>query len=200
VVPNVLDQVEAADDDELREALLQSLETFTYRCPREMAVYQDRILKIVTSDLTYDPNYSYSDDEDDSSMELGEGDTDEDDAEDYSDDDDMSWKVRRASAKTIEAMIVSRRDQLPSSVQTLGPLLISRLREREENVRVDIYNAYIAILSQARLVVPNALAAVHVRSFFYCFNLFRRKMTKRLFLPSEPSFFSFKFFWKGGIF
>ncbi|KHJ91280.1 hypothetical protein OESDEN_08860, partial [Oesophagostomum dentatum] len=58
-------------------------------------------------------------------------------------------------------MIVSRRDQLHFSVQTLGPLLISRLREREENVRIDIYNAYIAILSQARLVVPNALLAVH---------------------------------------
>ncbi|RCN30238.1 hypothetical protein ANCCAN_23995 [Ancylostoma caninum] len=161
VAPKILDQVETADDDELKEALLQALETFTYRCPREMAAYQDRVLKIVTADLTYDPNYSYSDDEDESSMEVGEGDTDEDDAEDYSDDDDMSWKVRRASAKTIEAMIVSRRDQLPLSVQTLGPLLISRLREREENVRIDIYNAYIAILSQARLVVPNALAAVH---------------------------------------
>ncbi|CAJ0590216.1 unnamed protein product [Cylicocyclus nassatus] len=161
VLPALLDHVESADDDELKEALLQALETFTYRCPKEMAAYQDRILKIVTEDLTYDPNYSYSDDEDESSMECEGGDTDEDDAEDYSDDDDMSWKVRRASAKTIEAMIVSRRDKLQESVQTLGPLLISRLREREENVRIDIYNAYIAILSQARLVVPNALAAVH---------------------------------------
>ncbi|VDO52775.1 unnamed protein product [Haemonchus placei] len=161
VVPKIIEQVEAADDDELKEALLQSLETFLYRCPREMAAYQDQVLRIVTTDLTYDPNYSYSDDEEEQSMEIGDGDTDEDDAEDYSDDDDMSWKVRRASAKTIEAMIVSRRDQLSMSVQTLGPLLISRLREREENVRIDIYNAYIAILSQARLVVPNALAALH---------------------------------------
>ncbi|VDP09421.1 unnamed protein product [Heligmosomoides polygyrus] len=161
VVPKVIEQVQSADDDELKEALLQSLETFLYRCPREMTAYQDQVLKIVTTDLTYDPNYSYSDDEDDQSMEIGDGDTDEDDAEDYSDDDDMSWKVRRASAKTIEAMIVSRRDQLSNSVRTLGPLLISRLREREENVRIDIYNAYIAILSQARLVVPNALAALH---------------------------------------
>ncbi|KAK6017096.1 hypothetical protein OSTOST_17416, partial [Ostertagia ostertagi] len=161
VAPKIIEQVEAADDDELKEALLQSLETFLYRCPREMAAYQDKVLKIVTTDLTYDPNYSYSDDEEEQSMEIGDGDTDEDDAEDYSDDDDMSWKVRRASAKTIEAMIVSRRDQLSNSVQTLGPLLISRLREREENVRIDIYNAYIAILSQARLVVPNALAAVY---------------------------------------
>ncbi|VDM59124.1 unnamed protein product [Angiostrongylus costaricensis] len=152
---------EAKDDDELKEALLQYLETLICHCPREITPFQDRILKIVTADLTYDPNYSYSDDEDDTSMEVGDGETDEDDAEDYSDDDDMSWKVRRASAKTIEAMIVSRRDQLTSSVKSLGPLLISRLREREENVRIDIYNAYIAILSQARLVVPNALAAVH---------------------------------------
>uniref|UniRef100_A0A0K0CT64 TIP120 domain-containing protein n=1 Tax=Angiostrongylus cantonensis TaxID=6313 RepID=A0A0K0CT64_ANGCA len=161
VVPKVMEQVESADDDELKEALLQYLETLICHCPREMTPYQDRILKIVTADLTYDPNYSYSDDEDDTSMEVGDGETDEDDAEDYSDDDDMSWKVRRASAKTIEAMIVSRRDQLTSSVKSLGPLLISRLREREENVRIDIYNAYIAILSQARLVVPNAVAAVH---------------------------------------
>ncbi|KAJ1350296.1 Cullin-associated NEDD8-dissociated protein 1 [Parelaphostrongylus tenuis] len=161
VVPKVMEQVESADDDELKEALLQYLETLICHCPREMAPYHERILKIVTADLTYDPNYSYSDDEEDTSMEVGDGDTDEDDAEDYSDDDDMSWKVRRASAKTIEAMILSRRDQLTASVKSLGPLLISRLREREENVRVDIYNAYIAILSQARLVVPNALAAVH---------------------------------------
>ncbi|WKY13653.1 hypothetical protein Q1695_004466 [Nippostrongylus brasiliensis] len=161
VVPKVIEQVQSADDDELKEALLQSLETFLYRCPREMAAYQDQVLKIVTNDLTYDPNYSYSDDEEEQTMEIGDGDTDEDEAEDYSDDDDMSWKVRRASAKTIEAMIVSRRDQLSNSVQSLGPLLISRLREREENVRIDIYNAYIAILSQARLVVPNSLAALH---------------------------------------
>lgn len=161
VVPKIMDQVECADDDELKEALLQYIETLICNCPREMTPYQDRILKIVTANLTYDPNYSYSDDEEDTSMEIGDGDVDEDDVDDYSDDDDMSWKVRRASAKTIEAMIVSHRDQLLSSVKSLGPLLISRLREREENVRVDIYNAYISILSQARLVVPNAVAAVH---------------------------------------
>ncbi|VDM72328.1 unnamed protein product [Strongylus vulgaris] len=45
VLPKILDHVESADDDELKEALLQSLETFTYRCPKEMAAYQSRILK-----------------------------------------------------------------------------------------------------------------------------------------------------------
>lgn len=55
----------------------------------------------------------------------------EDDAEsndDFSDDDDMSWKVRRASAKCIEAVISTRNDMVVEFYQKISPHLIARYK------------------------------------------------------------------------
>ena len=71
----------------------------------------------------------------------------------YSDDDDMSWKVRRASAKTLEALISTRHDMVVEFYRKVSPELISRYKEREENVKVDVFNAYIALLKQTRTVI-----------------------------------------------
>lgn len=49
--------------------------------------------------ITYDPNYNYEADEV-AAGNLMDTEEDEDvDSEEYSDDDDMSWKVRRSAAK-----------------------------------------------------------------------------------------------------
>lgn len=68
----------------------------------------------------------------------------------YSDDDDMSWKVRRAAAKCLAALIGSRPDLLPNFHRTLAPALICRFKEREENVKADIFGAYVVLLRQTR--------------------------------------------------
>ena len=51
----------------------------------------------------------------------------EDESEDeYSDDDDMSWKVRRAAAKCLEAVISTRHELLEDFYKTVSPKLIAR--------------------------------------------------------------------------
>lgn len=51
--------------------------------------------------------------------------------------------------------ILSRREQIVEFLASLGPLLISRFKEREESVKLDIIHAYTALLSQVHNLIPN---------------------------------------------
>ncbi|CAK9808310.1 Cullin-associated NEDD8-dissociated protein 1 [Anthophora quadrimaculata] len=154
VMPLIV-QYSNEDDDELREYCLQAFESFVYRCPKEITPHINKIIEICLVYITYDPNYNYDDDMNDMSdgedvmMEVEE-DGEEDAEDEYSDDDDMSWKVRRAAAKCLEAVVSSRRELLPELYKVVSPALISRFKEREENVKSDIFHAYIALLRQTR--------------------------------------------------
>lgn len=64
---------------------------------------------------------------------------DDESDEEYSDDDDMSWKVRRSAAKCLEAIIATRHEMLEQFYSSVSPALIARFKEREENVKVDIF-------------------------------------------------------------
>lgn len=74
------------------------------------------------------------------------------DSEEYSDDDDMSWKVRRSAAKCLESIIATRHDMIEDFYRNLSPALITRFKEREENVKSDIFHAYVALLKNTRSV------------------------------------------------
>lgn len=84
-------------------------------------------MKLCLEYMTYDPNYNYEDDVEDGTMET-EMEDDEEENDEYSDDDDMSWKVRRAAAKCLESVITSRHELLADFYKTLSPTLISRFR------------------------------------------------------------------------
>ncbi|KAI8803214.1 armadillo-type protein [Cladochytrium replicatum] len=146
------------DDDELREYCLQALETFTLRCPTEVGPHMAAIVAVATELVKHDPNYQDDEEaDDDEAMDVdGEGsameeDEEEEDDADYSDDEDMSWKVRRASTKLITAIITASEVQeyLYSDV---APLLIQRFKERVEGVRVEIISTFLVLVRQTGIV------------------------------------------------
>lgn len=139
------------EDDELREYCFQAFESFVRRCPKEIGPHLPSVTGLCLKYITYDPNYNYDndDDEDEEMMETENGEDEEQESDDeYSDDDDISWKVRRSAAKCLEAIVSTRHDLLQDFYKTLSPALISRFKEREENVKADIFCAYISLLKQ----------------------------------------------------
>ncbi|XP_050760327.1 cullin-associated NEDD8-dissociated protein 1-like isoform X3 [Gymnogyps californianus] len=140
------------EDDELREYCFQAFESFVRRCPKEIDPHIPNVMGLCLKYITFDPNYNYDNEEEEEEEEMMETENGEDEEQEsddeYSDDDDISWKVRRSAAKCLEAIVSSRHDLLQDFYKTLSPVLISRFKEREENVKADIFSAYISLLKQ----------------------------------------------------
>ncbi|KAF1999977.1 TIP120-domain-containing protein [Amniculicola lignicola CBS 123094] len=147
------DDMEDSDDDEERdpeidevlEAALTAVESFLGACPTDMRMYTGETIAAATRYLKYDPNLAQDDDDDDA-MESDEEDAlEDDDFEEetgFDDDDDASWKVRRCAAKVFYTLISTRSngDLLEDGTlyNRVAPALISRFKEREESVRLEI--------------------------------------------------------------
>ncbi|CAI6341162.1 unnamed protein product [Periconia digitata] len=135
--------------DEVLEAALIALEGFISSCPLDMRAYTDETLEATTRLLKYDPNLADDDDDDDDAMDSEEEDAlEDDDFEEetgFDDDEDASWKVRRCAAKVLYTLISTRSagDLLDDGTLygKVAPALISRFKEREENVRVEVLSA-----------------------------------------------------------
>ena len=127
--------------EEVREAALIAIETFLQKCPLDMKAYAKEVLQCTARFLKYEPNVS--DDEDMDMDEQEEDDTfdvDEDFEEEtgFEDEDDVSWKVRRCSAKTLHALIETLDPNDQAMYSTIAPALIARFKEREETVRIEV--------------------------------------------------------------
>lgn len=132
--------------DEVLEAALIALEGFLASCSQDMRSYTDETIEASTRLLKYDPNLAQDDDDDDEAMESDEEDAlEDDDFEEetgYDDDEDASWKVRRCAAKVLYTLISTRSNGDLLDDGTLygrvAPALITRFKEREENVRLEV--------------------------------------------------------------
>lgn len=159
--------------DELRSNCFQAFEAFIVRCHSEITPHLEKIIKLVMQFIQYDPNYNYGDSADeDEPMDEDEEEYSEEEG-DYSDDDDTSWKVRRAGLRVLAAVITTRPEMLEEFYVKLSQPLISRFKEREENVRIDVLSVFTDLLRETRKRIPSATmssAAHHPPTFDGCLN------------------------------
>lgn len=151
------------EQDDIVELVIQVLETIIRRCPRVISPSLPELINLLCERLQYDPNYDYGLVEDgddqmgvnnnDVDFEDDNADVDDDDDEDgeYSDDEDVSWKVRRAAARALEAIILVFTEMTANFYISIAPLLIKQFNEREESVRLSIFSCLSALLRQTRL-------------------------------------------------
>ena len=126
------------------ESALQAMELIITSCQsgvqdaEKTAPRVDLALKF----LSYDPNF---DDDEPEEMDTCDGDDDEEDEysddEDYDDDDDESWKVRRAAAKVLSSIVSTASEAtLTEYYDAVTSKLLSRTKDREPSVQLDIFS------------------------------------------------------------
>ena len=149
--------------EELRESALIALDGFLSSCSNDMRPFTNEAIECSLRFVSYDPMAAVTEDDEemggtqdeDAEDEVEEdGDIDED--EDFeadgalSDDDDSSWKIRRCAAKNLYAIISTRSngDLLDNGTlyEKIAPALITRFKEREENVRLEILNTLASLI------------------------------------------------------
>ena len=124
---------------------MQACEAMVSKCGSEISCHIPGIVSLCLEYITYDPNYNYDDGED-SDMECDDEGEEEGSDDEYSDDDDVSWKVRRAAAKCLEAVITTRHEMMEQFYTTISPALINRY------VMPNFYNGFKSILLGSRSV------------------------------------------------
>lgn len=140
------------DDDEIREYCIQMFEAYIKRCPVIVSNCLSDIINVCLRLISHDPNYNYEeeDNDDDEAMDMDGDEEASESGDDYSDNDDLSWKVRRASAKCLETIVLARPDLINDFFVMMSPVLISRFKEREETVKADIIQTFVALTKQTR--------------------------------------------------
>jgi hypothetical protein len=98
------------------------------------------------------------------------------------DDDDNSWKVRRAAVHVLSAFIRARSDILKEFYGTLSDTFIDRFKERDANVKLAVLSATCDLLresvvarrdtiSETKAVTLNVPVLVRTRSSFQAWGL-----------------------------
>jgi hypothetical protein len=128
---------------ELRENCLQAFESIIVRCPREVQPHLNNIVTLALHYMKFDPNYSYDNDQSMQDSDVAGWDDDIADFGDNTDDDDTSWKVRRAAVKVVAAI---------NDEQYLARFMtefIQRIKERTPLVQLEILSSLSHLIRSA---------------------------------------------------
>lgn len=132
------------------------------KCPAETSPFLKEITSAAAELIAYDPNYAAVDDDMDEDQPEADEDAEDEEEEDfeeiYDDDDDTSWKVRRGAVKVLQMPIQTRLELLSAFYKTIAPVLISRFSEREETVRLEVWNTYTSLLRQTYVWGGNVIS------------------------------------------
>ncbi|CAJ1966530.1 unnamed protein product [Cylindrotheca closterium] len=159
------DEAAVAVANELKESCFMGFASFVTRCPTQVEPHLEKIIEASLAYMSYDPNYSYGDDDEDAGEdesgeyddESGDDEYEDEDSED-DDDDDESWKVRRSAIRTLKAVVEAKRHS-PAALWTVtyktrqgqaasvAMALVTRFKEREENCRSDVLDCFTKLLS-----------------------------------------------------
>lgn len=140
-------------DNEIVEASLIAFDSFVKKCPKEITKHIPTLLDTVTKLISYDPNYTYDHDADmggDDDEDEGGWGSDFDDDEAQVDDDDTSWKVRRAAIKVVDSIVRTRPEMLREIYDKLVGHLVDRFKERDENVKCDVFGAFQSVMKSTQ--------------------------------------------------
>lgn len=169
------DAIENTEMAETREASLSHIETIVNDFgPYAITPYIEDFVKVAQAFLRYDPNFVQDEDvseedelfssNNDVEMEDEDEDEDEDDSDDdasddgsefedeeaFSDDDDQTWKLRRLAAKLISSLVTTSPMSLAYLyTETLRPVIVSCVKEREESVKVGSLEAFCSLVEAA---------------------------------------------------
>lgn len=169
------DSIENTDLAEIREAAFIHIENIVSDFgPHAINPYIEDFVQVSKTFLRYDPNFVLDDevseedslfsgstdvemddedqasDEDNDSDNDSEGESDFEEEEAFSDDDDQSWKLRRLSAKLISGLVTTSPMSLAYLYnETLRPIIVSCVKEREDSVKVISLEAFCALVEAA---------------------------------------------------
>jgi len=131
-------------DNEIAEACLSAMESLIRKASKEVEGFIGNYLVLASQALTFDPNYEYIEGADQEMEDAADawGDEEIDMGAGGQDDDDSSWKVRRAAVKVIDGIINSCPAHLRDVYRNYARLLADRFKERDENVKCAILETF----------------------------------------------------------
>lgn len=133
-----------SDTAEVSETCLQAIGALFSSSVAPGSIALGPVVDAALTMLRYDPNYAGYDYDEDDVLE----DDDELVVENYSDDDDLSWKVRRAAAKCLAVIISKQLSFLGDLLVPISASLVSAVLEREETVRLEVFSTFTTLLEQ----------------------------------------------------